>query len=138
MILWSTVWNVKLFTAFHKQIVDSREFDTGIKFKNKYLKYVKTLLGGHRACFGEFIFTIIMETEDFSLKIWKNPFLSANLRFNLRFSKYLNFQDFTSMCICHYRGLSRKWFLLIYINFTAMICNDVKTPDYGTSLLHSY
>ena len=40
----------------------SRDFD--FKFKNKYLKYVKTLLGGDQAYFGESIYTISMETGD--------------------------------------------------------------------------
>ena len=45
-------------------------------------------------------------TGDFSFKTWKNRFLSQNLRFNLRFSKFMHFSK-----IHFILNLPLSWFL---------------------------
>ena len=119
-------WFLHLFTY---QYEDPTPFN--IKFKNKYFKYAQTLLGGYQAWCGQCIFIVIMETGDltgdFSFKTWKNRFLSQNLRFNLRFSKFMHFSK-----IHFILNLPLLWFLqkMIFHQYNLILnlwCNhDVK------------
>ena len=80
---------------------------------------------------GQCIFIVIMETGDltgdFSFKTWKNRFLSQNLRFNLRFSKFMHFSK-----IHFILNLPLSWFLqkMIFHQYNLILhpwCNhDVK------------